>query len=272
MRRAGFLLLGFLVPGIVEAQTQAALPEASFEAFFRKYTPPSNVFSPFAAWDADLALRVTAVRKAASALELSIVFQTVGIDTPGSRIGVAGTGYIFRLGYTHAYSSDITLSAGVVHLSSHLTRDLDQRMARAKSEGTFIPVVTDPSEYNAPYFQVVRRFPTVRFTPEVDVRLHPVNIRLGGHQLYDIRPVYLGTRFALWRGRRAVIALETQHEVGENPFNNFIGLVELNTGHAESRLQVFVSVSPGGEVHVSPNVGGLRDGVAFGVRLRFRAA
>ena len=58
---------------VVEAQAQenaaenaqgrsTVLPDASFEAMFRKYTPPTNEFSRLYSWDAFLALNLTVVR------------------------------------------------------------------------------------------------------------------------------------------------------------------------------------------------------------------
>src|SRR5205809_5164167 len=86
----------------VEAQTPRAstsdaasarvLPEASFDATFRKYTPPPNVFSPFYSWDAHLALNLTVVRHGSSAMNISTMFQTVGTRNLGSKVSVGGTG------------------------------------------------------------------------------------------------------------------------------------------------------------------------------------
>ena len=39
----------------------------------------------------------------------------------------------------------------------------------------------------------------------------------------------------------------------------------------DSRFQAFVSGSPGGQVRVSPQIGALRGGFAFGIRMKFRA-
>ena len=69
----------------------------------------------------------------------------------------------------------------------------------------------------------------------------------------------------------AVIA-ETQHEIGTNPLNDFSVSLELYaTDQDEGRLQMFISASPGNGMHVSPNIGALRDGLAFGIRMVFGA-
>jgi hypothetical protein len=52
--------------------------------------------------------------------------ESVGTENLGSRIGVGGTGYILGLGYTRSVSRQLKISAGIQHLSTHLTRDLDQ--------------------------------------------------------------------------------------------------------------------------------------------------
>ena len=77
---------------------------------------------------------------------------------------------------THkSYSTDFTLSAGLAHLSSHLTRDLDEKLEEMRSAGVPVPVVADPSEYNVFYVLGVRRLSTWRFTPELEIVVEPVN-------------------------------------------------------------------------------------------------
>ena len=66
---------------------------------------------------------------------------------------------------------------------------------------------------------------------------------------------------------------ETQQEIGRDPFINVSLVFALHPrNQAESPFQVFVSGSPGGEVRVSPQIGALRGGLAFGIRMRFRDA
>jgi len=99
-----------------------------------------------------------------------------------------------------------------------------------------------------------------------------VNFNFNGGQRDYVRPVYLATRSTLWQGNTKSIVAETQHEIGKNPFNNFSLLFELYPrNQPEGRFQIFISASPGHNLHVSPNVGGLRDGIAFGIRMHFRA-
>ena len=250
----------------------AVLPAASFSGAFLKYAPPHNPFSPFASWDATLALEVDVVRKGSGALQFASTFETVGIESPGSRVSVAGTGYIVKLGYARAMGADAEWSLGVIHMSSHLTRDLDQRIDQAHRDGTFIPEVADPSEYNAPFLRYWRRFSAVRLEPELELAIEPVNVRVGGRRLDDVRPVFVASRLHVWRRRSASLAVQTRHEIGERPINQFELTLELRgTGQTPGRLQLFLNASPGRGAHVSPNMGAVRDGMAVGVRMRFRS-
>jgi hypothetical protein len=260
-------------PGISpnETQGQGGFPDASFDLMFRKYTPPRNTFSPFYAWDAEMALRLTVFRKGPGAVTFTSVFQAVGTENFGSRVSVGGTGYLLGLGYLHAYSADVTLSAGIGHLSSHLTRDLDDKLEEERNRGATIPIVADPSQYNVFFFKGYRKWSARPFTPELEIIVQPINFRFNGNREY-VRPIYFGTRSTLWQGNQKAIVAETQHEIGKNPFNRFSLSFELYArNQPEGRLQIFVSASPGHNLHVSPNVGALRDGIAFGVRMKFRA-
>jgi hypothetical protein len=259
-------------PGNAANETQGGFPDASFDATFRKYTPPGNIFSPFYSWDAHMALGVTVFRKGSGAVDFSGVFQTIGTENLGSKVSVGGTGYLLGLGYVHTYSADFKLSAGITHLSSHLTRDLDEKLEEERDRGATIPVVTDPDEYNVLFFKGYRKLSARPFTPELVVVVAPIGFRFNGSPRLHIRPVYLGTRLTLWQGNQKSIVAETQHEIGENPLNNFSLLFELYArNQPEGRFQLFVSASPGHGLHVSPNIGGLRDGIAFGIRMHFRA-
>ena len=275
-----FAALCLFVPAAVEAQavgtsaseTQGGFPDASFDATFRKYTPPRNIFSPFYAWDAHMALSLTVFRKGSGAVNFSAVFQTVGTENLGSKVSVGGTGYVLGFGYVHTYSDDFKLSAGIAHLSSHLTRDLDDKLEEETNKGATIPEVSDPAEYNVLFFKAYRKLSACPFTPELEIVVEPVNFRFNGGQAGGVRPVYLGTRSTLWKGNQKSLVAGTQHEIGENPFNSFslsFGLYARN--QPEGRFQIFVSASPGHNLHVSPNIGGLRDGIAFGIRMHFRA-
>jgi hypothetical protein len=285
VRRSAAMLFGALflfVPTAVDAQArgnsavdtsgQGGFPEASFDAAFRKYTPPKNVFSPFYSWDAHMALNLTGFRKGSSAVTFRGVFQSVGTENLGSKVSVGGTGYVLGLDYVHTYSADFKLSAGIAHLSSHLTRDLDDKLDEETGKGATIPIVADPSEYNVFFFKAYRKFSAFRFSPEVEIAVEPINFNFNGGRRDYVRPVYLGTRSTLWQGNEKSIMAGTQHEIGRNPVNSFSLSFELFArNQPEGRFQIFVSASPGHNLHVSPNIGGLRDGIAFGIRMQFRA-
>jgi hypothetical protein len=199
-------------------------------------------------------------------------FQTVGTENIGSQVSVGGTGYLLGVGYVHTLSPNATLSAGIAHLSSHLTRDLDEKLEELRSAGITVPVVGDPSEYNVIYVAAYRKLSTWRFAPEFEIVFEPVNFRFNGSPAGGVRPLYLGTRWRLWRGTRQSIVARTQHEIGENPFNYFSLSLDLHgRNQAEGRLQMFVAASPGNQLHVSPNIGALRDGIAMGIRIAFSA-
>ncbi len=269
------------VPTVTLAQTevrpgddppgQGSLPDASFEGAFRKYTPPQTVYSPYYSWDASMGLTITVFRAGPRAFEFSGVFQTVGTENLGSRVGVGGTGYLLKFGYVRAYSDDVALSVGIAHFSSHLTRDLDSKTDEQRRAGIPIPTVVDPSEYNVLF--VKGRFTLSRwpFTPELEAIAQPINFRFSLRRGPYVRPVYVGTRWLLRRGRRALVLAETQHEIGTNALNAFSLLLSLRgASQPEGRAQIFVTASPGHNLHVSPNIGALRDGIAVGIRLRFR--
>ena len=160
-------VLGLGIPSAAAAQARGAsatapleegsFPDAVFDATFRKYTPPDNIFSPFYSWDAHMALDVTVVRKGPDALVFAAMFQTVGTENLGSRVSVGGTGYLLDLGYVHTYSERLRMSAGLAHFSSHLTRNLDDKTDEEQVRGHPIPGVDDPSEYNVFFFKVQAR-------------------------------------------------------------------------------------------------------------------
>ena len=78
-----------------------------------------------------------------------------------------------------------------------------------------IPTVTDPSEYNVFFFEAHRKFPAYRLSPEVAVVLEPMNFV--ARYLSYVRPVYVGTRWMVWRGSQTAVVAETQHETGRIP-------------------------------------------------------
>ena len=251
---------------------QGLFPDASLDAAFRKYTPPRNVFSPYYSWDAHMALDVTIVRRGRGALAFSSMFQTVGTENITKRVSVGGTGYLLDLGYAHNRSERFQLSTGLAHFSSHLTRDLDDKTDEQRASGVPIPDVDDPSEYNVPYVRGHWTLKSRPLTPELELVIQPINFRFNGGRADYVRPVYLGTRWTLWRGGRRAVMAETEQEIGQGSFIN-VSLVfaSFARNQSEGRFQVFLSGSPGGNVRVSPRIGALRGGIAFGVRMRFRA-
>jgi hypothetical protein len=255
-----------------DRQTEGAFPDAAFNAAFAKYMPPRTIFSPYYSWDAHLALNVTVVRKGSGAVSLRSLFQTAGTENIGSKVGVGGTGYLFHVGYVRRHSDAFAMSTGLAHLSSHLTRDLDKKLAEENALGHPAPLVGDPSEYNVPFIEGSWKFPAYPLTPELDAAVEPINFRFNGSGARYVRPIYLHTGWALWRGNQKSLVAETQHEIGKRPFNVFSLSLQLYAGNqTEGRFQLFVTASPGHRLHVSPNVGGVRDGIALGARLNFRA-
>jgi len=258
--------------GSAPTERLTVLPDAAFEALFRKFASPSTDFSRLYSWDAQMALDAAVLRKGRDTLTFRSTFQSVGTENVGSQVSVGGTGYILSLGYQHAHSPEVMLSAGLTHLSSHLTRDLDEKLDEIRREGGIIPDVVDPSEYNVFFFSARRTLPTWWLTPEVEISIQPVNFRFNGRPAGRVRPIYLGTRLTPWRGGGTSIVVTTQHEIGPNGFNYFAVAFQLDgRSRPEGRLQLFVGGSPGGGLHVSPNVGALRDGFALGVRMAFGA-
>ena len=135
-----------------------------------------------------------------------------------------------------------------------------------------VPAVADSSEYNVFYVAGRRKLSTWLFTPEFEFAIQPVNFRFDGSPAGDVRPVYLGTRWRVWQGNQKSIVASTQHEIGKNPFNYFSLTFALHgRSQAEGRFQIFVGASPGNHLHVSPKIGALRDGIALGIRMAFRA-
>ena len=83
--------------------------------------------------------------------------------------------------------------------------------------------------------------------------------RLDGGLRELVRPVHIRTRATLWQSRERRLAAETQHELGSNAFHHFSLVFEQSwDDRPGDRLQVFLSVAPGRQLHVSPLVGGLR--------------
>lgn len=258
-------------PAAEAGRDEGVLPDAAFGASFRKYVATSGVYSPYFSWDADMSLALTVFRKGADAADFGAVFQTVGTESLGSKVSVGGTGYVLRAGYVHTYSPDFTLSGGISHLSTHLTRDLDDKTDEQRRRGVPVPDVADASEYNVFYVKGAWRLRRWPLAPGVEATLHPFNFRFDGGSAPYVRPLHLRVHATAWRGYRKSLAVETQLEVGRRPFGRIALLYHLQARDQddEGRLQLFLSATPGHRVHVSPDIGALRGGVAVGVRLRF---
>jgi hypothetical protein len=265
--------LVFLAPAVATAQTDdGAFPEASFDAAFRKFVGPETEFSPFYSWDAHLGLDLTIVRSGRNAVNFVGIFQSVGTENLGSQISVGGTGYIVAFGYSRRISEHVEASAGIRHLSTHLTRDLDDKDSEQRALGRAIPHGEDLNEYNVLFFSVSRDFPSVLFAPAISVTVDPVNFELDGNLGGYVRPLYVTSRLSLWKRGTTALALETEHEIGNNPYNNFTLRLEMfPRNQPQGRFAVIVAVAPGDGLHVSPNIGGRRDGVALGVTMRFKS-
>lgn len=230
------------------------------------------MYSPYYSWDAEMALDLTVVQSGANAMGFVAVFQTAGTENLGAQVGVGGTAYILGLGWTHQYSEDIQLAAGVTHLSSHLTRDLDAKTDEQRARGAPIPGVADPDEYNVVYLRGrlwLRRWP---FAPAIEATVQPVNFRFDGGSAPRVRPVHIASSWRLWQGRGTSLRLATRHEYGANSFNHFsLSLEMLEKNGSEGRLALFLAGCPGDGMHVSPQVGAIRDGISAGIRMRFRS-
>src|SRR5262245_37082838 len=181
-------LCALLMPALASAQArddsdraperQGAFADASFDTTFRKYTPPRNKFSPFYSWDAWMALDITVFRRTPGAVSFTGIMQAIGTENLGPQVSVGGTGYVLSAGYVHAYSPDLKISAGMTHLTSHRTRDLDGKLAEERNRGATIPVVKDPDQYNVFYFRIARRFPAVPvLQPALEIAVEPIAFR-----------------------------------------------------------------------------------------------
>jgi hypothetical protein len=259
-------------PARTQSDAPGAFPDADFDVMFRKLGPPPNPFAPFYSWDAHMAFDVTVFRGERNAVEFATVFQTVGTENVGAKVSVGGTGYVIRAAYAYRVSNAFSLSAGVSHLSSHLTRDLDEKTLEQRRRGIPIPDVLDSDEYNIVFLKGTRRFDSTPLRPQIAVSLEPFEFRFDGHRSMHARPLYVTTRWTPWHGQGRRLTAETQHEIGRRSWNDLALFLSLfGRGDQDGGFQLFASVSPGRGMHVSPNVGGLRDGVAFGVRMRFRS-
>jgi len=266
-------LLLVLLPAAAAAQpAQGAFPDAALDIGYRTFAGPQTEFSPFYSWDAHFAFDVTVVRAGRHSVAAETMFESVGTEKLGSRIGVGGTGFVIGFNYAFRVADHLEASGGIRHLSTHLTRDLDDKEAAERSEGHAIPRGEDLNEYNVLFVRLARDFPSLPFAPAIGVTLEPVNFELDGDLAGYVRPLFVTSRLSLWRRGGFALALETEHEIGRNPYNNFTLRLEMfPRNQSEGRFAVLVAVAPGDGLHVSPNIGGRRDGVAVGFTLRFKS-
>ncbi len=243
-------------------------PEARFDGSFQKYLS-HDVFSPFFSWRGIMGIDIATYREGNHTIYFKSEFQTVGARKTDSKINVSGTSYILEGRYRYQLSENTFISTGITHLSSHLTQDLEKIIRDQRNEGAFIPQI-DASDLNVIFVEGYKKFSALPLEPEIRLRVQPVGFRFrGGGYNYE-RPVYLATKFTPWRGDEKRIAIATQHEFGEDYFNDFSVSLELfSRGDEEGRVQLFLAGSPGDNLHVSPNAGWHRDGIRTGIKLVF---
>jgi len=103
--------------------------------------------------------------------------------------------------------------------------------------------------------------------------LQPLNFRFEGRHAAYMRPLFLATRWQLLARGRMRLTAESQHEIGRRPWTVGSLFLELYArGGRDSPLQLYVTVSPGHSIRTSPQIGGFRDGLAFGLRMRFTSS
>ena len=122
--------------------------------------------------DAYMGLVATAFRRQGHGIDVAAIMQTIGTENLGSKVGVAATGYILGLGYVRSFAP-VKVSTGFRHLSSHLTRDLDDKQEQLKQQGRDIPTVADGSEYNVVYIKASATLSAVPMTPQILVAVVP---------------------------------------------------------------------------------------------------
>jgi hypothetical protein len=249
--------------------TLSVLTDAQFSIAFRKYTPPTNDFSPFYSWDGEMALGFTAVRHGSDAVGASALIQTVGTRNVGNKVSVGATGYNLGFEYVHTIRH-AKLATGYRHLSSHLTRDLTDKEEEVKRLGGNVPTVYDPSQFNIVYVSGATALLQVPCTPEILVAVAPIAFRFNNSPTGNVRRVFASTDWSLWQGRDSGLAVGTQHEWGSNSFNRLsLEFDTIRRHRRRGRLQTIFSIAPGHELHISPYLGAVMDGVSLAVRLNF---
>ena len=252
------------------AKSSGMFPEAQFEGSFQKYLS-RDIFSPFFSWNGSMGIDINVYQKGNNSIYFKSDFQTVGAQKTESKINVAGTSYILEGRHRYQFSENSYIGAGITHLSSHLTQDLEIIVLDQTRKGAIIPDI-DSSDLNVIFFEGRKQFVSLLLQPDIRVRLQPVGFRFrGGGYKYE-RPVFVETAITPWRGNEKRFVVATQHEWGDNYFNDYSLRLELfSRGDKEGRFQIFTAYSPGAKLHVSPNAGWHRDGVRAGIKLVFSA-
>lgn len=283
MKRIKFILvLGILLAtsSSVYAQNKpsnskpptGAFPEASFGGLFEKNLPPRNDYSPFSAWRAEMKIGIVIYRSNSAHHEIYFdnMFQTIGTEKRGPKIKVAGTVYVFGANYRYRFSDDCYISGGVVHLSSHFAEDLRTVILDVLHRGGKVPEL-DASDLNVFFLEGFKRVISLPLEPEFRLRIQPVGFRFHGDSYRYNKPVYLATQATLLKGHEKRFVFATQHEFGDNGFNEYSVRLELFAkNQREGRFQVFVSYSPGEGLQISSNDGQHRNGFKAGLKLFFR--
>ena len=254
----------------IVAKSSGAFSEARFEGSFQKYLS-RDIFSPFFSWKGAMGIDINIYKKNKSSVYFKSDFQTVGAKKTESKINVAGTSYILEGRYGYQFSQNVYFGAGITHLSSHLTQDLENIVIEQMRKGAVIPEI-DSSDLNVIFFEAWKQFASLPLQPEIRARVQPTSFQFrGGRYSYE-RPIYVDIKIVPWYGNEKKLVFATQHELGDNYFNDYSLRLELfSRGDKEGRFQIFTAYSPGAKLHVSPNVGWHRDGVRAGIKLVFFA-
>ncbi len=252
-------------------QPQGFFPDATFTAMISKFLPPRTPYSDFDSWQAKMKIDMTIVRKGRNQCNFDSEFQTVGSKSLGRKTIIAGTGYILGGRCIHSFSSDTKFSAGITHLSSHLTQDLLKLIQDEKRNKIPVPQF-NATDLNVVFFQVYHRFASLPLKPEITLRVQPIGFRFHGAGYRYDKPVYLMAEITPWSGHEKRIVIGTQDEFGKDGFKEFFARLELDAkNQREGRFQPFISYSPGKGLHTGPNDGWHRDGLLMGIKFLFRA-
>lgn len=241
--------------------------KAKFEGEFRKYNN-----SPFFAWDSKLDVSFDVVTKGRNSVFFKTNVQTVGAESVGQRVNVAGTSYVIEGGYRRNHGLNTEFGFGVTHLSSHLSTDVISLLRRAELQGRAVPEI-DGTDLNVAWGEIQHRFRNLPLVPEVVVRVQPVGIKFrAGIRKYD-EPVYLKLKATLLRDEDHKLVVATTHEFGKKEtFNTFALQWHLFLrGQNEGRFQPELRYIPGDKehFHVGPNDGWHPRGLSWGFKVAF---